>query len=198
MRHIQAILVAWGPLGILILSAIESAGIPTPSGTDLLLLVVTAGRPADWVFCAVTACVGSIVGSLIFFEVTRKGGERYLARYTASGRGARFCTWFNRYGLVTVFISALLPIPFMPFKAFSACAGAFGVGRLRYTLVLFVARVPRYFVLAYLGSELGEKSWPWVKSHTWHMIAIAVFLAVALYLLIRYSDRTRRIAPDLP
>ena len=47
-----------------------------------------------------------------------------------------FRTWFMRYGLVTVFIPALLPIPFLPFKAFAACAGALGVTRTRFLLVL--------------------------------------------------------------
>ena len=197
MRKLQSILIAWGPLGVLALSAIESAGIPTPSGTDLLLLVVTAGRPADWIYCSFMALLGSITGSIIFFEITRKGGEKFLARYTSSRRGHQFRNWFNRYGLVTVFISAFLPIPFMPFKAFSACAGALGVHRLRYLTVLLIARVPRYFVLGYLGAQLGEKSWPWVKAHTWHMVAVAVFLTALLFLLIRLSDRHRHSTIDV-
>lgn len=185
-------LVAWGPLGILALSAIEGIGVPTPAGTDILLLVVTAGRPYDWLFSSLMAIAGSLIGSTIFFEITRKGGEKFLARYTSSRRGRRFAEWFNCYGLVTVFITAFLPIPFMPFKAFSACAGALQVARARYFWVLAAARIPRYIILGYLGSKLGEASWPWVKAHTWHMVAVAVFLTGLLFWLVRMAERGRR------
>jgi uncharacterized membrane protein YdjX (TVP38/TMEM64 family) len=82
----------------------------------------------------------------------------------------------------------------LPFKFFVACAGALGEKRARFFLVLAAARIPRYFGLAYLGAVLGDQSWPWVKSHTWHMAAFAVVLAAALYLLLHWTDRTRGIA----
>ena len=39
MKAFRATLVAWGPLGILILAIVESIGIPNPGGTDALLLI---------------------------------------------------------------------------------------------------------------------------------------------------------------
>jgi membrane protein YqaA with SNARE-associated domain len=191
MRHFLDVLVSWGPLGILALSAIESVGIPNPGGTDWLLLVLTIARPADAVVCAAMAVIGSLAGSVIFFEIMRKGGERYLARNTASGRGLRLRAWFLRYGLVTVFIPALLPIPILPFKVFAACAGAMRVPRGRFLLVLAAARIPRYAGLAYLGASLGENSGPWLKDHIWHMLALAALLFLMLYGVIRRAGRTR-------
>ncbi len=64
-----------GPVGVLILSMVESAGIPNPGGTDFLLLFITAARPQDAVLTAALAVVGSLVGSLFFFEVLRRGGR---------------------------------------------------------------------------------------------------------------------------
>jgi len=64
---------------------------------------------------------------MFFFEVLRRGGEKFLTKHTASGRGQRFRVWFLRYGMITVFIPAFLPIPVLPFKAFCACAGAMGL-----------------------------------------------------------------------
>ncbi len=63
--------------------------------------------------------------------------------------------WFQKYGLVTVFVPALVPLPFLPFKAFAACAGAMGVSRWRFLGVLAVGRILRYLGLAYLGVKLG-------------------------------------------
>jgi membrane protein YqaA with SNARE-associated domain len=139
----------------------------------------------------VLATLGSLLGSVVFYQIVRKGGEKFLDRYTTSGRGARFRSWFLRYGLVTVFISALLPIPILPLKVFAACACAMGVSRTRFLLVMAAARVPRYAALAYLGAQLGENSADWIKSHTWQMGVLAAALFVALYWLVRWSDRTR-------
>jgi membrane protein DedA with SNARE-associated domain len=115
MKHFRDILVSWGPLGLLLWSAMESAGIPNPGGTDFMLLALAIALPSQAFLCALAAVVGSLAGSVVFYEITRRGGEKLLARYTSSGRGARFRGWFQRYGLSTVFVSALLPVPIMPF-----------------------------------------------------------------------------------
>jgi membrane protein YqaA with SNARE-associated domain len=191
MHHLHDLLVSWGPLGLLLLSTIESMGIPNPGGTDAILLVLTIAQPDHaWLFAA-CAIAGSLAGTAFFYEVTRKGGERILVRYASTARGARLRTWFQRYGLVTVFIPALLPIPFLPFKVFAACSGAMCVSRKRFFLVLLAGRIPRYAALAYLGAKLGEQSGAWVKGHLWHMLVLAVVLSMALYALIRWSDRNR-------
>jgi len=191
MNGLKATLVAWGPLGILVLSIVESVGIPNPGGTDLLLLTVAIARPADWLLCAALATLGSLIGSIVFYQLLRKGGEKFLDRYTSSGRGAAFRGWFQRYGMVTVFIAALLPIPILPLKVLAACGCAMGVSRSRFLLIMALGRIPRYTALAYLGAQLGENSTAWLKSHTWHMGALAAALFVALYGLLKWSDRAR-------
>jgi len=190
LKRLRDVLVGWGLLGLFALAAIESAGIPNPGGTDAVLLLLTiAGQ--DWLLCAFAASAGSLVGSLVFYEITRKGGEALLARYTSSGRGARFKNWYHRYGLVTVFIAALVPIPVMPFKVFAACAGALGVKRVRYMAVLALARIPRYLGVAYLGAQLGENSTTWLKTHVWHLAGLALALLVLLFALVRWMDKNR-------
>jgi len=192
MKKLQTALIAWGPLGVLILSFIESIGIPNPGGTDWVLLYLAAQVPTQAYWIALLATVGSVAGSMVFLEATRKGGEKFLRKYTSSGRGAKFRGWFLRYGLVTVFISALLPIPIMPLKVFAACAGAMGCSRGRYFAVMAGARIPRYFALAYLGQQLGQEgSLAWVSAHKWHMLGVAAVIFIALYLLVQVTDRRR-------
>ena len=189
MRHFLNVLVSWGPLGVFVLSLVESVGIPNPGGTDALVLVIAIARPSEAILAAGMATAGSLLGTQFFYELTRRGGEKLLARYVSGGRGARFAAWFQRYGLITVFIPGLLPLPFLPFKVFAACAGAMCVSRWRFFLVLLFARIPRYFLLAYLGRELGENSTAWLKSHAWHLVAVAVVLFVTLYALVRRAER---------
>lgn len=190
MKRLHSVLLSWGPLGVFSFALIESAGIPNPGGTDLFLLVLTIAHANPWV-CALLAVIGSLLGSLIFYEIISRGGERWLTRFIASRRGQTFRAWFHRYGLVTVFIPALLPIPFLPFKAFAGCAAALGVKRSRFFLVLAAGRIPRYFALAFLGAELGENSLHWVTGHMWQLVTVAVALAALLFLLIRMADRKR-------
>ena len=66
----------------------------------------------------------------------------------------RFRAWFERYGLVTVFVPALLPIP-MPLKLFVVSAGALQTGIRPFLLVVVLARVLRFFSEAWLGVKLG-------------------------------------------
>src|SRR5258708_3149885 len=176
MSHFWGILKALGPWGGLIFSNGESRGIPNPGGTDWLVVGMAIARPNDAALCAAMAVVGSLIGTAAFFDVMRRGGERLLAKYTSSERGAKFRIWFQRYGLVTVFIPALVPLPFLPFKVFAACAGAMGVPRWRFMGVLAIGRVVRYSALAYLGVKLGtvDNSKAWIKAHTWHMAILAV------------------------
>ena len=189
MHHFLEILKQLGPVGVLVLATVESAGIPNPGGTDVLLLFITAARPQDAVLTAALAVIGSLAGSMFFFEVLRRGGEKFLAKHTASGRGQRFRALFMRYGMITVFIPAFLPIPILPFKAFCACAGAMGVTRKRFLLVLAAARIPRYGALAYLGATLGEHSGTWLRVHGWYLLALGVVLAATLGLVARRASR---------
>ena len=189
MQHFLEILKELGPVGVLMLSFVESLGIPNPGGTDFLLLFIAASRPETAALSALLAVAGSMAGSMIFFEILHRGGERLLRKYTSSGKRQRFRAWFLRYGLITVYIPAFLPIPILPYKVFAACAGAMGIPRMRFLLVLLAARVPRYFALAYLGAQLGTGAGPWLRAHMWHLLGAAAVLTLALSLLARRLNR---------
>lgn len=177
-----------------LLALLDSAGVPLPGGVDALLLVVAVIEPATAYMSAALAIVGSAIGSMILFYIARKGGQRYLERRTAAGLGRRMREWFQRYGLLTVFVPALIPIP-MPMKVFVLSAGTLGVRPLAFLGVVLLARVPRYFALAYLGESLGRDAAGFLRDHAWHMIGIAVALFAFLYLLVKLKERWR---PGLP
>ena len=190
MKALFATLIAWGPLGLFLFAIIDGAGVPTPNGLDFLLLLLTINRPAYAYWFAACTLAGSMIGCTILYFMARKGGEASLKKYRERPRFVKLEEWFQRYGLLTIFIPALLPIP-LPLKFFILCAGVFEVRLPVLWGVLLAARIPRYFALAYLGSELGNHSFEWLKAHTWHLIGFAVGLFAFLYLLIRVSDRGR-------
>lgn len=191
MHPIVQTLIAWGPPGLFFLALIDSAGVPLPAGVDALVIALAAVNPALAVTSAALATVGSALGCMVLFYLARKGGERYLDARTRAGKHQRLRAWFHRYGLATVFVSALSPIP-LPTKVFVLSAGAFGVGPLRFLLVVVAARIPRYFGLAYLGSQLGAESGAWLRAHGWHLAGGAAALFLLLFLLIWFAGRTRQ------
>jgi membrane protein DedA with SNARE-associated domain len=98
--------------------------------------------------------------------------------------------WFLRYGLLTVFIPAVLPIP-LPLKVFVLSAGALGVRPSTFLLVVLAARAPRYLGLAFLGAKLGGNSADYLKQHMWHLLGLAVALFVVLYAAMLLAGRYR-------
>src|SRR5450755_4637105 len=117
---------ALGPFGVFLLAFVDGVGVPLPGGVDFLLVLLSARNPSQAYLMATVTILGSLGGGLVLFYAARKGGEAYLAKYTTDGRGQTLRRWFLEYGLVTVFIPALVVIP-MPLKVSEICAGALGV-----------------------------------------------------------------------
>lgn len=186
-------LLSWGPWGAFVLSIIDSAGLPVPEGTDLLLLFIAARDAQAGYFSAALAVAGSLIGSLFLYYIARKGGRAYLDRRTEKGWAKRFRHWFHHYGGLTLFIPVLIPAP-LPTKVFVASAGALGMPRRHFVAIVLVARSIRCFSLVWLGARMGRAPVHYLKSHTWQLIAIAVAVFLVLYAAILLKDALRRRA----
>jgi membrane protein YqaA with SNARE-associated domain len=194
VRKFVETLIKWGPLGVFFIAIIDSAGVPVVGGVDGLV-VLFAARPETSHTAYTTAAIavfGSLIGSLILFFIARRGGEAYFERHAQSPRGARMKQWFQEYGLLTVFVPAMVPIP-MPLKLFIIAAGAFQVNPIIFSIVLTAARIPRYFGLAWLGLRLKQQTLSYLWHHVWQLLAFAAGLFLTLYLLIKVIDRRRRL-----
>ncbi len=185
LRKIAAAMHAWGPGGAFMVALIDSAGLPIPGGVDALLILTAVTNPELAYFTAVLCIAGSALGSVILFYLARKGGEMYLDRHVSTPREMRFRRWFHTYGLVTVFIPTLVPMPGLPMKAFVISAGALGVKPLSFLLTVLGGRIPRYLALAALGRAMGDNSAGWIAAHKWHLALGAVLLGAVLMLLVR-------------
>lgn len=190
MKGFTNFLMGLGPFGLFLIALVDGAGVPIPVGVDFLLVFLAAKNPGQAYLYAALTIVGSLIGGMGLYYVARKGGEAYLNKFTSSGRGQKFKAWFIEYGLLTVFIPALVIIP-LPLKVAEICAGALGVRPSPFFFTLLGARIPRYIALAYLGARLGEGSWPWVKAHGWHMGLFALALFAVLYLMVLIVHRRR-------
>ncbi len=157
-RFAQALL-SWGPQGIFVLSILDSAGVPVVGGVDALLIAFAVDDPGQAYLAAVCAILGSVAGSLILFAIARKGGEVLLSKHISSRTGARLHLWFQRYGLVTVFIPALSPLP-MPMKIPVFCAGALQVRPAYFIAVVVCGANDPLFRTGVFGSSLRPSDFP--------------------------------------
>jgi membrane protein YqaA with SNARE-associated domain len=178
-ERFAGILIGWGPFGLLLLALLDSAGMPVVGGVDALLIAVAATKPGEAYWAAALAVIGSLIGSLILFFIARKGGEVLLMRHVTSKTGARMHLWFQRWGMATVFVPALSPIP-LPMKIPVFCAGALQVRLLYFIVAVAVARALRYF---------GIQTLQYSKTHGWQVAFIALGAAAVITLALRLFQK---------
>ena len=186
-KSFVATLLSWGLPGLFLFAILDSAGLPVVGGVDFLLVAIAANHPEQAYGAALCAIGGSLLGSSVLFGIARKGGEVLLARYIASRRGARLHAWFERYGLVTVFVPALSPLP-LPMKIPVFCAGALEVRWAFFIGVVLSARTIRYFALAFLGLRYGQMTFGLLRTHLWTVVLLALSLAVVTVLVLRVVE----------
>lgn len=191
MNSFLELLKAWGPLGAFVVALVDGIGLPNPGGPDYLILFLGWTNPQSAYWTALAALAGAMAGSYGLYAIARKGGRKYLDSKASGPRAMRFRRWFQRYGLVTVFIPALVPVVPLPMKVFVLSAGALGVSPTAFLAVMAAGKIPRFFGMAYLAQQLGKNSTEWLKDHRWNFVVGAVVLCVFLVALVKAADRFR-------
>lgn len=187
-HQIVEALLTWGPYGLFLLAVLDSIGLPIVGGVDGLLIAIATNKPDQAYWAAICAVTGSLAGSLILFVIARKGGEVLLMKHVSGRVGARMHTWFQRYGLATVFVPAISPLP-LPMKIPVFCAGALDVRLAYFTFVVLTARVIRYSALAYLGRRYGHFTAQFLLKHGLLVGVVAMGLAAMMAVGLRLYQR---------
>ncbi len=192
LHKIVAALPAYGPWGVFLLSLFDSMGLPVPAAMDLLLIGVAAASAASpwhaWLAAAM-AILGSLTGNILLFQAARHGRRLFNRGDVPAGKRRRFQSWFHKYGLVTVFVPAVVPLAPLPLKVFVISAGALHTPFGRFLGVVLLARVIRYLGLAWLGLQLGEDASGFLIRNGWILAGIALALAFAIVFLARFAGR---------
>lgn len=191
MSDFFELLTAWGAIGAFVVSLIDGAGLPNPGGPDYLLLFLGWKTPGKTYLYASSALAGSMIGMMFLFWLARKGGAKYLDRHARGPRAMRFRGWFDRYGLATVLIPALVPLAPLPMKIFVLCSGALGVRPMTFFVTVLLGRLPRYFGLAWVAQSLSEDPKKWMQEHAGDFGIAALVLLVFSFALIKLAERFR-------
>jgi len=196
LRKIAAALIAFGPWGVFLLGFVDSLGVPLPAAIDALLITVAIETPQRAYFTAFMAVAGSAGGNIALFLLARSGRRRFMRSQLPQGRGQRFQQWFSRYGLLTVFVPAVVPFVPLPLKVFVISAGAMHTPVGRFLGVILLARVIRYFGEAFLGIRLGSGAQGFLAHHAWSILGVVFAVALAALAVLRFT--ARRTAPEAP
>ena len=187
-------LLAFGPIGILLVSLLDSFVVPLPAGVDVLVLTYAANSsndPKSAYLAALMAVIGSTFGNLALFWAAHHGSRRLTKDATPSPRTAKFQEWFHRYGMLTVFVPCVTPVIPFPLKVFVVSAGALHTKIGKFLAVVLAARSIRYFGEAWLGIKLGEHAEEFLKRNAWTLLAAALLMAMGSYFAIRWNERRR-------
>ena len=154
LAFISQYLIAYGPFGLFGIALLDSALIPLPGGPDAVLILLSTARPAWVPLYVLAATLGSVIGCLIFYYISRRAGSSALKRFSPR-KQARVKELIDRYDVLTVLVSSILPPPF-PFKIFIATAGVFRFSVTRFALAVAAGRAFRYALIGYLAARYGE------------------------------------------
>ena len=154
LTSVSQYLIAYGPFGLFGIALLDSALIPLPGGPDAVLILLSTARPAWVPIYVVAATLGSVIGCVIFYYISRRAGRSALKRFSPRQQ-ARVKELIDRYDVLSVLVSSILPPPF-PFKLFIATAGVFRFSVVRFALAVAAGRAFRYALVGYLAAYYGE------------------------------------------
>lgn len=184
-----------GYIGIFLLMAIESAGIPIPSEVIMTyagFMAANGGIP-HLVLVALIGSLGTGFGSAIGYWVGAWGGKPFVDKYGRFlGVNAQKMLWaekwFCKYGESACIYTRLLPVVR---TIVNIPAGMLGMNFYKFIVYSMAGAFPWCLVLASAGYVLGE-NWHTIMSYThaftYAIAGLIVLLALAclaLYVLVK-------------
>jgi len=171
-----------GGLGFIPLGLIDSSVIPLPGSMDVLIIVLSAHKQELWLYYALMATLGSVMGGYVTYQLARKGGKETLERKFRARTLEKVYSIFGRWGFGAIAIVALVPPP-APMVAFMLAAGAMRYSVKKFLLALTLGRIVRYSLLAFLAARYGRHVLTIISQHG-HPVLIAVIAPIAAALAV--------------
>lgn len=184
---IEAAALAAGGPGLFVVALLDSSVLSLPEINDLLLVLMCMRHKDRMLYYALMATLGSVVGCFLLFWVGRRGGEAFLRRRFHESHVQRGLKLFERYGVITVIVPAVLPPP-APFKIFVLLAGMLGLPTRTFLLAIFGSRAARYVVEGVLAVRYGEAALLYLKANYVPVTMAVVVLTIAAVVIYRFSQ----------
>ncbi len=186
-----------GGLGFIPLGILDNSVIPLPGSMDVLTLFLSARKEQFWLYYALMATVGSVVGGFLTYRLARKGGKETLARRFPAKTLEKVYKTFERWGVGAVAIPALLPPP-VPMVPFVFGAGTMQYPARKFLFALTLGRMIRYTLLAFLAARFGTQILAFISQHAHPglFIVIGMIATVAAVLFVIFAGKQQGPTQD--
>jgi len=170
-------LIHLGGPGVILLGLADNSLIPLPGSTDIVTILLAAHRPDLWVYYAIMATAGAVLGGYLTYRMARKGGKETLEKRFSKKRTAKVYAIFERWGFASVAIPAILPPPF-PITPMLLAAGGMQYPTRKFLAALAVGRGIRFAILAYLGAHYGRHIVNLFARYYWSVLIVLIAFSV--------------------
>jgi len=169
-----------GGLGLILLGIADNVPfVSAPAGSvDVFVIVLAAHRHQWWVYYALMATLGEVLGGYWAYRLAERGGMEPLEKRIGTIRAEKIYSHFEKRGFLTVFTGSILPPPF-PFTPVLMTAGIMQYPRKKLLYALTAGRSLRFFCVAYLGRTYGPRVIGYFSRHYAVMLYLLIALAVA-------------------
>ena len=178
--HVETVgkfIATFGAPGLFVLCLLDSTFVPLPSSADALLMLLSVANPNRMLFYVLFAVLGSTVGCLILYSISRRAGSRALSKFSAA-KQKRVKDWIDKYDMLSVLVACLMPPPF-PLKLFVVTAGVFRFSVTRFTIAIVLGRIVRFLLLGYFAIRYGQQAVEMLKRYyPWIGLGLAVLIIV--------------------
>jgi membrane protein YqaA with SNARE-associated domain len=192
-------LIHLGGPGLILLGIADNSIIPMPGSTDAATILLAAHRRDLWIYYAIMATAGAVLGGYLTYRMARKGGKATLEKRLSPRKAKKVYAIFERWGFASVAIPAILPPPF-PIVPMLLAAGAMQYPTRKFLTALAVGRGIRFTILAYLGFHYGRHIVRFFAQYYWPVLIVLIAFSVlgGLYGLFEYKRRQKRASPKAP
>jgi len=184
-------LVHLGGPSLILLGLVDNSIIPLPGSTDIVTILLAAHRREPWIYYAIMATAGALIGGFLTYRMARKGGKATLEKRFSKRKVNQVYAIFERWGFAAVAIPALLPPPF-PIVPMLLAAGALQYPTRKFLTALAVGRGLRFIILAYLGYRYGRHIVKFFDRYYWPVLIVLIAISLLGAGLGFYEFRRRR------
>ena len=168
-----------GGLGFIPLGFLDASILPVPGSMDVLTIVLCARRSDLWIYYAIMATIGSVLGGFTTYRLAREGGKEMLARRFSARTLKRVYAIFERWGFGAIALPALLPPP-VPMVPFVLAAGALQYSAGKFLAALTLGRAARFTLLAFLSARYGRRMLTYISQSGHPVLVTVIVVMIAL------------------
>lgn len=166
-----------GAPGLILVGLIDNSVIPIPGGMDVFVILLTAHHREWWLYYALFATAGAMLGGYVTYRLARKGGKETLEKKIGKRRSGKVYKRFEKGGFSTVMIGSFLPPPF-PLVPVLMAAGVLQYPTKKFLTALGTGRAIRFVALAFLGRTYGTAIVGWLGQYYKPVLYALILLAV--------------------